>query len=110
MELKTDQPFDLAASLESGQAHRWRREEDWYCGVVWGNFIKLRQVDGQVEFCSAPSPEAQMLPMLHSYFRLDDDLDVIYADITRDQRVATMVDRYPGLRLLRLVAMKPADQ
>ncbi|MCH8107582.1 MAG: hypothetical protein IIB30_04395 [Chloroflexi bacterium] len=102
MELKTDQPFDLASSLESGQAHRWRREEDWYCGVVRGNFIKLRQVDGQVEFCSAPSPEAQMLPMLQSYFRLDDDLAAIYAEISRDRRVATMVDRYPGLRLLRL--------
>ena len=27
-------PFDLAASLESGQAHRWRKEDDWYSGVV----------------------------------------------------------------------------
>ena len=102
MELETDQPFDLAASLESGQAHRWRREEDWYSAVVRGNYIKMRQVGRRVEFCCEPSPETQMLPQLQSYFRLDDDLAAIYAEISRDQRVATMVARYPGLRLLRL--------
>ena len=102
MELETDQPFDLVASLESGQAHRWRREEDWYSGVVWGNLIKMRQAGRRVEFCCEPWPEAQMLPRLQSYFRLDDDLAAIYAEISRDQWVATMVARYPGLRLLRL--------
>ena len=102
MELETDQPFDLAASLESGQAHRWRREEDWYCGVVRGNFIKMRQAGGRVEFCCEPTSETQMLPQLQSYFRLDDDLDAIYAEISQDSRVATMVARYSGLRLLRL--------
>ncbi|PKB81646.1 MAG: hypothetical protein BZY88_06095 [SAR202 cluster bacterium Io17-Chloro-G9] len=102
MELKTEQPFDLAASLESGQAHRWRREEDWYCGVVRGNFIKIRQTGRRVEFHCGPSPESRMLPQLQSYFRLDDDLPAIYAEISRDSRVAAMVARYPGLRLLRL--------
>ena len=100
MELETDQPFDLGASLESGQAHRWRREEDWYSGVVRGNLIKMRQTGRRVEFCCQPSPETQMFPQLRSYFRLDDDLAAIYAEISQDQRVATMVARYPGLRLL----------
>lgn len=102
MELETDQPFDLAASLESGQAHRWRREEEWYCAVVRSNFIKMRQTGRRVEFCCEPSPETQILPELRSYFRLDDDLAAIYAEISQDRRVATMVARYPGLRLLRL--------
>ena len=102
VELETNQPFDLVASLESGQAHRWRREEDWYSGVVRGNFIKMRQAGRRVEFCCGPSSETQMLPRLQSYFRLDDDLAAIYDEISRDQRVAAMVARYPGLRLLRL--------
>ena len=102
MELETDQPFDLVASLESGQAHRWRREEEWHSAVVWGNIIKMRQVGRRVEFCCEPSPESQMLPHLQRYFRLDDDLAAIYDEISRDSRVATMVARYPGLRLLRL--------
>ena len=102
MRLEPDQPFDLAASLESGQSHRWRREEEWYTGVVRGNFIKIRQKDRRVEFHSEPWPEESLVPLLQSYFRLDDDLSAIYSEITRDQRVAAMVDRYPGLRVLRL--------
>ncbi len=101
MELPIPHPFDLAASLESGQAHRWRKEEDWYSGVVRGNFVKMRQSEQGVEFCCEPWPESAMVPLLQSYFRLDDDLGEIYAEINRDGRVAEMVARYPGLRILR---------
>ena len=102
MELEVEQPLDLAASLESGQSHRWRREGDWFYGVVQGNFIKVRQSGQRIEFRSRPWPEASVTPLLQSYFRLDDDIQAIYADISRDPRVAEMIDRYPGLRLLRI--------
>jgi len=123
VELDIDQPLDLAASLESGQAHRWRREGDWFSGVVRGNFIKVRQTlpsptlgkgetpplgkggntgGVRLEFRSKPWPEASVAPLLKSYFRLDDDIQAIYAEISRDARVAEMVARYPGLRLLRV--------
>ncbi len=87
MELNTDQPLDLAASLESGQAHRWEREGQWYCGVVRGNVIKLRQTARCIEFRGGPRPEISLLPLLHSYFRLDDDICAIYAEIGRDQQL-----------------------
>ena len=115
MELDIDQPLDLAASLESGQAHRWRREGDWFSGVVRGNFIRVRQAAPypplgkmgtqggmRLEFRSAPWPEAEVVPLLQNYFRLDDDIQAIYAEISRDARVAEMIARYPGLRLLRV--------
>ena len=102
LELEVEQPLDLAASLESGQSHRWRREGDWFYGVVRGNFIKVRQAGRRIEFRSHPGPEASVAPMLQSYFRLDDDIQAIYADIGRDTRVAEMIARYPGLRLLRI--------
>ena len=101
MELTIDQPFDLRSSLESGQAHRWKKSDDWYSGVVRGEFIQIRQKGHVVEFQSGPSPEATAAAMLRDYFRLDDDLDEIYLDINRDDRVAAMVDKYPGLRILR---------
>jgi N-glycosylase/DNA lyase len=101
VELDIEGPFDLAASLESGQAHRWRKEDQWYSGVVRGNFIKIRQTQRGVEFCSEPWPEVSMVPVLQNYFRLDDDLKAIYQEIMQDQRVADMVARYPGLRVLR---------
>jgi N-glycosylase/DNA lyase len=101
VELVVEGPFDLAASLESGQAHRWRKEDQWYSGVVRGNFIKIRQTPRGVEFCSEPWPEVSVVPVLQNYFRLDDDLRAIYQEIMQDRRVADMVDRYPGLRVLR---------
>lgn len=101
MRLAVDQPFDLAASLESGQAHRWRKEDGWYTGVIRGDLVRIRQTARDVEFQSAPSREASVAPRLNEYFRLDDDIDAIYAEINRDDRVAAMVRRYPGLRVLR---------
>jgi N-glycosylase/DNA lyase len=101
VELVIDQPFDLESSLESGQAHRWKKSDDWYSGVVRGEFIQIRQKGQTVEFMSGPSPEATAAAMLRDYFRLDDDLDAIYLDINKDNRVADMVDKYPGLRILR---------
>ena len=101
MELTIDQPFDLGASLESGQAHRWKKLDGWYSGVVRGEFIQIRQKGQVVEFSSGPSPEASAAAMLRDYFRLDDDIDAIYSDINRDNRVAEMVSKYPGLRILR---------
>ena len=102
MDLDTDQPLDLAASLESGQAHRWQPEGDWFSGVVRGNYIKIRQTGRRIEFRSRPSPEASVLSQLLGYFRLDDDIRAIYAEIGRDPRVAEMIGRFPGLRLLRI--------
>ena len=101
MELTIEQPFDLGASLESGQAHRWKKSNDWYAGVVHGEFIQIRQTGQVVEFASGPSPEETAAIMLRDYFRLDDDIDAIYSDINRDGRVASMVRKYPGLRILR---------
>ncbi len=103
--LLIDQPFDLAASLESGQAHRWAYPKDgddgWYTGVVRGDLVRIRQTAETVEFQCAPSSPADMAARLASYFRLDDDIEAIYVDINRDPRVAEMVERYPGLRVLR---------
>ena len=105
MQLAVDQPFDLAASLESGQAHRWAYPKDgddgWYTGVIQGNLVRIRQTPEAVEFQCTPSSAVDMATRLASYFRLDDDIEAIYADINRDPRVAEMVERYPGLRVLR---------
>ena len=102
VELATDQPLDLASSLESGQSHRWERDGDWFSGVVQGAFIKMRQTGSRIEFRCDSQPQSWVETLLRSYFRLDDDLPAIYSEIKADPRVAEMVDRYPGLRLLRI--------
>ena len=118
MRLTIRQPFDLASSLESGQAHRWRWLQDtvpvsagvWHWGVIDGNLIRIRPLgDAQpsqpcgVEFSSTPHREPEYLEsLLWRYFRLDEDIEAIYGEISRDPRVAAMVRQYRGLRLLRL--------
>lgn len=100
MRLPIAQPFNLAESLESGQAHRWRKLNDgWYSGVLGPSLLHLRQKADGLEYRVAYGGDAPAL--LHSYFRLDDDIHSIYADICRDRRVAQMVSAYPGLRILR---------
>ena len=94
-------PFDLTATLESGQAHRWQRREGWYSGVVYGNLLKLRQDGGGLEvYAASRAPEA-LVPLLADYFRLEDDLPSIYREIETDARMAEMIRRYAGMRLLR---------
>ncbi|MCE2500944.1 MAG: DNA-3-methyladenine glycosylase 2 [Dehalococcoidia bacterium] len=106
MQLTIDQPFDLGESLESGQAHRWRKLEDgWYSGVLGPLLLHIRQNPAGAEYHVAggyPTPNtAATDTLLRSYFRFDDDIDAIYTDICRDRRVAEMVARYRGLRILR---------
>ena len=104
MQLDVGQPFDLAESLESGQAHRWRPltggGDGWYSGVLGRRLIHIRQNAAGAEY-RVVGAEADTDALLRSYFRLDDDIHAIYDDICRDRRVAEMVARYPGLRILR---------
>ena len=106
MRLTIDQPFDLAESLESGQAHRWRRLGDaWYSGVLGDHLLHLRQVTDGLEYretsLAGRSSSGDTGALLRAYLRLDDDIAEIYEEICRDRRVASMVARYPGLRILR---------
>ena len=106
MRLTIDQPFNLAESLESGQAHRWRRLGDaWYSGVLGDRLLHLRQVTDGLEYretsLAGRSSSGDTGALLRAYFRLDDDIAEIYEAICRDRRVASMVARYPGLRILR---------
>ena len=92
--------------MESGQAHRWKNLGDgWYSGVLGPRLIHVRQNCQGVEYRAADASDAVdpevLNGLLWSYFRLDDDICVIYRDIRRDRRVAEMVSRYPGLRILR---------
>ena len=100
MHLSIDQPFDLAESLESGQAHRWRRLGDGrYSGVLGGRLLHLRQSPAGLEYQA--TGDSSVDDLLRAYFRLDDDIEAIYGEICSDRRVAAMVAQYPGLRILR---------
>ena len=97
--LDVDRSFDLDQILDGTQDFRWRpRKDDWHSGVLDGKLVHLRQVDGGVEYRA----HSDLDTLLHSYFRLDDDVSAIHADLSaRDEKMARLVRKYPHLRVLR---------
>jgi N-glycosylase/DNA lyase len=113
-----DGPFDLQATLESGQTYLWDRADGgmydddhahggsaWYETVVppldaVGNdraVVRVRQVDGRLEWAST----TDAVPVLTHLLRLDDDLDAIRAACPDLPLVRQSFDAYPGMRLVR---------
>lgn len=108
MQLKFDagQPLDLQISLTMGQAFRWKESGDgWFSGVVQGQHIQVRKVrEGLLEFRGEPGPDDAIAHILKTYLRLGegDKIAAIYADLSkRDGKVAALIAKYPGLRILR---------
>lgn len=95
MRLELDVSLD--PTLGCGQAHRWRRDGDVWEGIVGGDVVRMRQTDygAEVEGCSDPAA-------LRRYFRSEDDLAAIVAEISgRDPYVASLSAHCPGLRILK---------
>ena len=105
------QPFDLVATLATGQGHRWLKEwgnDGWYQGVIGNDVVRIRQfgnvdvTNNVVEFDS-PWTQQQVIDFLTWHFRLDDDIYGIYnCLIKRDSVMADLVPRYCGLRVMRV--------
>ena len=92
--------FNLAHSLEGGQAFRWHRRGDWRYGVISGRLVALRQDGDELAIRAASEPEAAAMAV-RDYLRFDDDLDAVYARIGADERIAQSIAAYDGMRILR---------
>ena len=97
--LAVDRSFNLAECLYLAQDFRWRPiGEGWHSGVLRGNLIHIRQNSDSLEFLA----HSDLSEFLASYFRLDEDINAIYEHISSiDGRIACLVKKYPGLRILR---------
>jgi N-glycosylase/DNA lyase len=99
--LPVDQPLDLAATLQSGQAFRWRADGDAWSGFLGADLVALRQVDDGVEVRCLDRARSTILGRVARYLRMDDDLPAIYRRLRRDPHLAWSIEQHPGLRLLR---------
>ena len=111
-------PFDLQATLESGQSYLWDRPDgrmyesmDVHGGDAWYRTVappidgitdepiavRVRQRDDRLEWVATDDP----VPLLTHLLRLDDDLDAIRAAAPDDNLVERAFDAYRGLRLVR---------
>ena len=97
----TNYPFHLQKNLEGRQDFRWRKlPNDYHSVILNGALVHIRQTEDRLTYRS--TPDADLTDLLTSYFRLDDDLDAIYTEITaRDDHIAKLIQEYPGVRLMR---------
>ena len=92
--------LDLAATLDCGQAFRWRLGPDaWWQGVIGDRVVRIRRVEDACEYQMYPSRGAADL--LGRYLRLDVDLPALAEDLAeRCPRIRPALRIHPGIRIL----------
>ena len=100
--------FNLAKTIECGQMFRWRRIHhpdigDHYEIVIYGNVVRIQQVDGDIMFSSAPVPPKEFRPKLENYLALDYGLEQTYDALSLDPSgvMQRLTKELCGLRILR---------
>ncbi|MBI5801353.1 MAG: DNA-3-methyladenine glycosylase 2 family protein [Verrucomicrobia bacterium] len=107
--------YDLAATLGSGQAFRWRLVGDAWEGIISGHHFRLRQTPAAITaelLGSTSTPATPELThgtrntehasaLLRHLLQLDADLPAILATFPDDKPMRAAVAACRGLRLLR---------
>lgn len=90
--------FNLDYTLDCGQVFRWKKEENWWEGIVKGQMIRLSQNKASGELIVDSQFPSEFFT---HYFCLDDNLPFIYESINRDLLIDRAIQKYRGLRLIR---------
>jgi N-glycosylase/DNA lyase len=104
--------YDLAATLDGGQAFRWQRVGDAWQGVIHGRWVRLRQSPsapvegfrvgaGESVIEAVTTAPTRDWRWLTEYLRLSEDLGAQLATFPDDEPMRAAVARCQGLRLLR---------
>ena len=91
--------YDLAATLESGQAFRWNFVDGGWNGVIRNHWVRLR-----ADECSITAEVAQRITnwnWLKYYLQTDLDIGSVTASFPDDEPIRAAVSSCRGLRLLR---------
>jgi N-glycosylase/DNA lyase len=91
--------YNLAATLDSGQVFRWRRNGNAWDGVLGKHFVRLTQTDRGLHAVTA-APVADW-NFLREFLQTETDLAAILKTFPDDEPMHTAVAHCPGLRLLR---------
>ena len=98
-------PLDLAATLSSGQAFRWRRDA---AGIWWGTVgatgvaLWQREQEPDAPLYWRTFPRAHQRELVEQYLAMDVALSELYEQwIRAEPAIAPAVRAYRGLRILR---------
>ena len=96
MKTLTVDRFSLLDTIESGQTFTWTREGEGYVNSDLGQVIYVEQKGNELHYDTSSHPID-----LSSLFRLDDPLDEIQSEITREGVMKESIAFAPGLRIVR---------
>jgi len=91
--------YDLAATLTSGQAFRWRFRDGGWESVVGSRWVRLRE--NKKTIIAETALPVSAWNWLRDYLRLDVDLPEIIATFPDDEPMRAAIKACRGLRLLR---------
>lgn len=91
--------YDLAATLNSGQAFRWQRRARAWEGVIARRWVRLQQLGNTLHARTADT--AGDWSWLETYLQLQVDLGAILSTFPADEPLRQAVRACRGLRLLR---------
>ena len=92
-----DSRFNPEISINSGQVFLWEKYENSWYGTYGNHILKFTITDKQVEFYSTPKFDNWQ----HFIFRLDDNIQEIFANFSNDSILLNLLEKYGGLRLIR---------
>jgi N-glycosylase/DNA lyase len=92
--------YDLDATLNSGQAFRWRRAGNGWEGVIGQRWVRLRRDNETTLTAEAMAPVSDWT-WLTDYLQLGLGLETVLATFPRDEPLGAAVKACRGLRLLR---------
>lgn len=90
--------FHLEATLDSGQAFRWRRTASGWEGMAHALWVRFESVP---QGWNVTSMGAADPVWLRRYLRVDESVEEVTGAFPRDPVLLEAVDRWRGLRLLR---------
>lgn len=101
-----DDSLDLRATLDGGQAFRWREHVDgWWMGPLGRDVVRLRIVETDssvgLEVESGRNQDDSVWSRLQHYLGLDTDFDSIRLAFDSEPHMIHALSLAPGLRLLR---------
>lgn len=91
------QSFDAVTSINSGQAFLWQELDNAWYGIDGQHVLKISIDVDETQFSSFPDRQSWE----RYYFRLEDPWALIQRELSRDDFVSTLLEKYQGLRLLR---------
>lgn len=89
--MRNKSTIDLSFTINSGQVFLWNKIGDRWFGINGDEFLVITE-PFQIDSASKS---------VRHFFRQDDNLNKILADISKDSLVGTTVKQFPGLRLIR---------